>query len=199
MIYKLVIFTLLTGVALAAFGCSSSGENLSVKREANIKVENSSANVNAASVKDGSSNKDSSKFLIKAAQDGMAEIQICELALKQAGSADVKRFAQDMITQHGQIDREAARIAAQKNITLPTEVSAEQKSTFEEMKKLSGKNFDKKFMEHNVSDHEKDVKDYKEQMEQGTDTDIKAFAAKTLTTLQTHLGYATEINNKVKS
>ena len=199
MIYKLTIFTLLTGVALAAGGCSSSEGNLSVKREANTKVENSSANVNAAPVKDSGSNKDSSKFLIKAAQDGMAEIQICELALKQAGSADVKRFAQDMITQHGQIDREAARIAAQKNINLPTEVSAEQKSTFEEMKKLSGKNFDKKFMEHNVSDHEKDVKDYKEQMEQGTDTDIKAFAAKTLTTLQTHLGYATEINNKVKS
>ncbi len=199
MIYKLMIFILLIGAALAASACSSSGENTSVKRDANSAVESNAANANIAPVKVSSSNKDSSKFLIKAAQDGAAEIQICEVALKQAESADVKKFAQDMIKQHGQIDQEAASIAAQKNIVLPTEVSAEQKSTFEEMKKLSGKNFDKKFMEHNVSDHENDVKDYKEQMEQGTDADIKAFAAKTLTTLQTHLGYSTEINNKVKS
>lgn len=199
MIYKLTIFTLLTAALFGASGCSSSGENTSVKSENNSAAANNAANANAAPVKDSSSNKDSSKFLIKAVQDGVAEIQICELALKQADSADVKKFAQDMITQHGQIDREAAGIAAQKNIALPTEVSAKQKATFEEMKKLSGKSFDKKFMEHNVSDHQNDVKDYKEQMEQGTDADIKAFAAKTLTTLQTHLGYSTEINNKVKS
>lgn len=199
MIYKLTIFILLTGAALAASACSSSSENTSVKRDANSAVESNAAHANTAPVKESSSNKDSSKFLIKAVQDGAAEIQICELALKQADSADVKKFAQDMITQHGQIDREAAGVAAQKNIALPAEVSAKQKATFEEMKKLSGKSFDKKFMEHNVSDHENDVKDYKEQMEQGTDADIRAFAEKTLTTLQTHLGYSTEINNKVKS
>lgn len=212
MFYKSIIFTLSAAVGLSLSGCSSSGNDVSSTRNGDtanvttsavnansVPVTNSNSAANPTPVNESASNKDSKVFLIKAAQDGAAEVQVCELALKQSGSTDVKKFAQDMIMQHGQANQEAARIAAQKNITLPAEVSAEQKSTFEEMKKLSGKNFDKKFMEHNVSDHTKDVKDFKEQMEQGTDADIKAFAAKTLTMLQTHLGYSTEINNKIKS
>lgn len=206
MFYKSMIFTISAAIGLSLSGCSSTGSDVSSTRNGNsANVTGSATNAgsvpaaSATPVKESASNKDSKVFLIKAAQDGAAEIQICELALKQASSPDVKKFAQDMIDQHGQADREAAQIAAQKNITLPTEVSAEQKATFEEMKKLTGKDFDRKFMAHNVSDHTGDVKDFSEQVEHGTDADIKAFAAKTLTMLQTHLGYSTEINNKIKS
>ena len=48
-----------------------------------------------------------------------------------------------------------------------------------------------------VKDHEEDVKDFQTQANGGSDPDIKAFAAKTLPTLQGHLKMARDVAKKV--
>ena len=146
-----------------------------------------------------SSNTDSGKFLLKAMQDGMAEVRLCQLALQHSQNDDVKRFAQRMIQDHTRTDQEISQLASRKGITLPQDVSEKQKLTYDALSKLSGASFDKEFMDHNVSDHEGDVKDFEEQIQKGTDQDIKAFAARTLPMLQTHLQLSKEVDGKVKS
>jgi putative membrane protein len=78
-------------------------------------------------------------------------------------------------------------------------VSTEQKLTYDKLSAFSSAEFDKEFMSHNVSDHEGDLKDFKEQADRGTDADVKAFAAKTLQMLQTHLELSKQVAAKVKS
>jgi putative membrane protein len=146
-----------------------------------------------------SSNTDSSKFMKKAWQDGVAEIQVCQLALQRSQNPDVRQFAERMMRDHIQIDDELKQLAARKNVELPQGIGAEKKLTNEKLALLSGSEFDKQFMEHNVEDHQGDVKDFKEQVDTGTDADVKAFAVKTLAMLQTHLQLSKDVAGKVKS
>lgn len=144
-----------------------------------------------------SSAKDSSKFAATAAQGGMTEVELGRLALQHAADSSVREFGQRMVTDHTAANAELKSTAARKNIQLPTEVSSDQKSMIDKLSKLSGAEFDKEYMSDMVKDHEEDVKDFQTQGSDGNDSDIKAFAAKTLPTLQGHLEMARDVAKKV--
>ena len=67
----------------------------------------------------------------------------------------------------------------------------------DKLSKLSGAEFDKEYMSEMVKDHENDAKEFQTQANEGTDPDIKAFAAKTLTIIQEHLKMARDVAKKV--
>lgn len=144
-----------------------------------------------------SSAKDSTKFAGAAAQGGMAEVELGRLATQRAGDALVREFGARMVADHSKANGELKSIAAQKGIQLPTEMSSEQKSEVEKLSKMSGEEFDKEYMSAMVKDHEQDTKDFETQSKEGTDAEIKAFAGKTLPTLQQHLQMARTAAQKV--
>jgi putative membrane protein len=141
---------------------------------------------------------DSKKFLGEAAQGGKAEVQLSQLATEKAATPEVMQFAQHLIDDHSQLNRQVEELAAQKSIQLPAEVSSKQQAEYEKLSRLSGKNFDKEFMSYNLKDHKKDVSDFKKQAQQGTDSEIKQLAAKTLPTLEDHLRMAQSVSKDLK-
>jgi putative membrane protein len=141
---------------------------------------------------------DSNEFLAKAMQDGMAEIQTSHLALQKPSDADVKKFAARMIDDHSKIDQEITELAKTTGAKLPQEITAEQKIKFDDMSKLSGHDFDKRFMHYKVEDHKEYVKRFSGQAERGSDVGVKAFAARTLPTLKEHLQFAQGVYTKVQ-
>lgn len=143
------------------------------------------------------SNQDS--FWNDAAQAGMAEIMLGNLALQKSSNDEVKQFAQKIVDDHTAAGNELKSLASSKSMTLPTDVNAKQKATYDKLNALSGDEFDKEFIKVMVKDHEKAVSLFKNQSEKGTDIDVKAFAAKTLPTLQGHLDMAKQMNDKMKS
>lgn len=138
------------------------------------------------------------EFMRDAAQGGMAEVKMGELAGSKAQNAEVKQFGQRMVTDHSKANDELKAVAAKKSVTLPTEVNAKQMEDMSKLQKLSGAEFDKEYVKMMVEDHEKDVADFQKQAETGTDADAKAFAAKTLPTLKEHLQMIKAIQGKMK-
>jgi predicted outer membrane protein len=147
--------------------------------------------------KQPSSSTGSNEFLAQAIQDSHAEIEQCELALERTSNGDIKLFAQRMIDDHSAMGREIEQLCSKKNITLPKDVSSEQRSAMKELLPLSGQAFDRKFMQHNVQDHEKDIKVFKHYAEQEDDPEIKALAANGVTKLTEHLRMAQSISDKL--
>jgi putative membrane protein len=145
-----------------------------------------------------SSENTANNFLPKAAQGGMTEVQLGQMAMQRAGSDAVRAFGQTMVTDHTQANNELKQLAARKNITLPTDVSSKQKSMIDKLSKLSGAEFDKEYMQGMVKDHEEDVEDFQEESNKGSDAEVKAFAAKTLPVLQRHLQMARQISANTK-
>lgn len=145
----------------------------------------------------GCSGGDSKKFVADAAQGGMMEVELGRLATQKAGSDAVRNFGMEMVQDHTRANNELKAVAARKNIEVPSDMSSSQKSTLDKLSKLSGAEFDKQYMSDMVSDHESDVKEFETQSNKGNDADVKAFAAKTLPTLQKHLQMARDVANQV--
>ncbi|HZS44585.1 MAG TPA: DUF4142 domain-containing protein [Blastocatellia bacterium] len=130
------------------------------------------------------------KFVEDAAKGGMAEVQLGQLAVQKASSPDVKNFGQRMIDDHSKANNELKDLASRKSMTIPTAVDPKDKATMDRLSKLSGKAFDRAYMDDMVKDHEKDVAEFRNEASNGKDADIKSWASKTLPTLEDHLKMA---------
>ena len=136
-------------------------------------------------------------FVTKAAEGGLAEVELGKLAVEKASNDQVKQFGQRMVDDHSKANDELKTIAQKKNITLPSEISAKDKGLRDRLAKLSGASFDHAYMAAMLSDHKKDVSEFRVESNSGKDADIKAFAAKTLPTLEEHLKLAQDANKVV--
>jgi putative membrane protein len=64
--------------------------------------------------------------------------------------------------------------------------------------KLSGADFDKRYISDMISDHKAAIKEFQKEADKGKDSDIKQFASKTLPTLKEHLQLAENTETEVK-
>ena len=156
------------------------------------------ANTGTANLTTSSLSAGDKEFMMKAAIGGMAEVMMGQMASAKATDAGVKAFGNRMVTDHSKANDELKALAAQKGMSLPTDVDAEHKDKSDKMSQKSGKDFDKAYMDDMVKDHEKDVAEFQKASQSAADADLKAWAAKTLPTLQDHLKMAKETQSKVK-
>src|SRR5947199_10744429 len=99
-------------------------------------------------------------FVKKAAEGGLAEVELVQLAAQKATSDDVKKFGQRMVDDHSKANDELKSIAGNKNITTPQDVDAKHKALMDRLSKLSGPAFDRASMSEMVKDAQKDVNDF---------------------------------------
>src|SRR6202451_3613018 len=129
-------------------------------------------------------------FAMKAAQGGMAEVKMGQLAVDKASNPDVKAFGQRMIDDHTKAGDKLKSICAAENMTPPTDLNAKDQAEYDRLSKMSGAEFDKAYMKGMVKDHEMDIKDFEKESKSGKDPQLKQFASDTLPTLQSHLQQA---------
>ncbi|ANN74209.1 DUF4142 domain-containing protein [Bordetella bronchialis] len=137
-------------------------------------------------------------FLENAAQGGLAEIEGSKLAQTKSSNADVKQFADQMIKDHGKANEELMALAKQKGYTPPDKPSMMQRTEIKALSVTDGTTFDKMYVSRiGVSAHEDTVKLFQKAASEAKDADIKAWASKTLPTLQHHLEMAQALQQKV--
>ena len=129
-------------------------------------------------------------FMKKAAIGGMAEVQLGQLAQQSGASAQVKEFGAQMVQDHSKANDELKQIAGAKGVALPTELDSKHMKVMDRLKKTSGAAFDRAYMSDMLADHKEDIGDFTKESGSGKDAEVKAFAAKTLPTLQSHLQMA---------
>ena len=129
-------------------------------------------------------------FAQNAAAGGLAEVALGQLAQQNASSQQVKAFGQQMVTDHGQANQELQRIAQTENLTLPTAPASKDQALQKRLSGLKGSAFDAAYMQDMVKDHKQDVAEFQREAQSGQDPALRAFALKTLPTLQKHLQMA---------
>jgi putative membrane protein len=136
-------------------------------------------------------------FIRTAAMDGMAEVEHGRLAATNATNDEVKQFGQRMVDDHSKAGDELKALASRKNVTVPTTLEGKHQAMQDKLSKMKGAAFDRAYMAHMVTAHQQAVALFQKEASGGKDTDAKAWAAKTLPTLQEHLKMARGINAKV--
>ena len=202
-------------LCLVSFGASAQDQSSAGAQDPNQNQRSATGtqapNMGTDSAKSSKSKSDSSsassgqlsamdkKFVTDAAEGGMAEVELGQLATQNAESQEVKDFGQRMVTDHSKANDQLKQIAEQKGITLPSDLPAKEKATKDKLSKLKGEQFDRAYMQHMVMDHKKDVAEFKKASTSCKDSDVKSFASQTLPTLQDHLKQAQEVSKKEMS
>jgi putative membrane protein len=152
---------------------------------------------NEAKHEDSNIEKDTD-FAVDAADAGLLEVRLGELAQTNATSQQVKEFGQMMVTDHSKANDELKSLTAQKNISLPGALSEKCQKKYDELAEKKGADFDKAFMKAMVDDHEDVVKSFKKEAEDGNDPDIKAWASGKVAALEHHLESAKTTRDAVE-
>lgn len=133
-------------------------------------------------------------FVTMAAGSDAAETQMGQLAATKARGARVKKFATTMIDAHGKTTQQLMTIAQSKGVTpdaTPPQMAQDQMVA---LNKASPAAFDRLYLRDQVMDHVAAVKVYQDEIANGQDADLKAFATSTLPTIQSHLKMARQIS-----
>lgn len=131
-----------------------------------------------------------SRFMIQAAQGNLAEIQTGQLALQKSTNDATRQYAQRMINEHTQAQRELAQLAAARGVQLPTTVDAAHQAMMARMQQLSGQQFDREYLNSQVQDHNRTALLFQNHIRQSRDPDLKAFSSRMLPAIQDHLADA---------
>ena len=126
-------------------------------------------------------------FMKSAAEGGMSEVELGQLAQQKASNPAVKDFGAMMVKDHTAANDKLKALAASEQVTLPDSPSLMQKASKTKLNMLSGDSFDKSYVKGMIDDHKEDIKEFQNEISEGKDPQARAFASATLPTLQMHL------------
>ncbi|MGN6292908.1 MAG: DUF4142 domain-containing protein [Chitinophagaceae bacterium] len=139
-----------------------------------------------------------SAFLVDATNGGMAEVQLSRIAAERSTNAAVKDFANMMINDHTSANDQIMALAAKKSVTLPSDVSDENRKKSDELMKKSVKDFDKEYVDIMVKDHEAAVNLFEKASNNVSDAEVVSFVNNILPKLKSHLESAKTLKKSLK-
>ena len=196
--------TLVSASLLLGQQSSGSGQSDTSNQSSPQMSQGTQGSSTTTSSSQGSSSKSSGtamldkQFLKDAADGGLAEVELGQLASSKGSSDEVKKFGQRMVEDHGKANDQLKEAATKSNIEVPAALDSKHQSHIDKLAKLSGPAFDKAYVKDMVKDHEEDVKEFQKEAKHGTDEDIKGFAARTLPVLQGHLDKIKSIQSNMQ-
>lgn len=150
--------------------------------------------VHAQTLESKSLSEDDREFMLKAAGGGLFEIEASKMAIKKSQNAEIKRFAALLVKDHTAASEELKAIAQALPLRLPRNMPDGEKAELNKLSKLGAAEFDERYMKIVGFDHHRtDIAMFEERAEKGEQPKVKAFAAKTLPKLRTHLATAEKI------
>jgi putative membrane protein len=129
-------------------------------------------------------------FVRRAAESGLAEVQMGQLAEEKAQDPKVKEFGQRMVTDHTAANQQLMSIATAQGMTPPNELDSKDAATLRKLRGESGSQFDRNYIQGQVAAHREAISLFEREGKQSRDTALRQFAEKTLPTLQEHLRMA---------
>jgi putative membrane protein len=97
---------------------------------------------------------------------------------------------------HQKSQDELTQLASKKSVTLPTTLDDNSQADLKKLSTLSGAEFDKEYTNMMVSGHQDAIALFKLESSDANDADIRQWAGSMLSTLQKHLGMATDCQKK---
>jgi putative membrane protein len=125
-------------------------------------------------------------FLNKVAEGGIAEVQLGKLAAQKGSKDDVKSFAQKMVDDHTDLNKQLANVADEMGLRVSKAMNADGKAEYEKLKNMSGSDFDTEYITFMAKAHHEDYREFRTEVTVVTDANLKAFIGKVAPVLREH-------------
>ncbi len=126
-------------------------------------------------------------FVEKAAISDMYEIESSRLALERSTVQPVKDFAQMMIDAHTATSAELTSLVSGAGVMAPTAMDNDHMGKLDELRNASAEDFDDKYIDQQTEAHENALDLLRDYSDDGQNTGLQAFAAKTAPAVEQHL------------
>jgi len=125
-------------------------------------------------------------FLRKAAEGGIAEVKLGQLAVQKGSSEEVKTFAQKMVDDHTKTNEVMAAAADTMGVMLPKSMNKEDQAEYDKLNALSGNDFDMEYLSFMVKDHHKDLHAFRIEAASPTDPTLHDAVVKVASVIHEH-------------
>lgn len=125
-------------------------------------------------------------FVTKAANGGMYEVESSRVALEKAQRAEVKDFAQQMITDHEKANAELKQVADKIGAKVPEKMDRTHQRRVDQLNSRSAAQFDRAYLDGQYTAHKDSVQLFQRYAKSGRNAELKQFAEQTLPTLESH-------------
>ena len=186
---------LIAGAAISFAACQGTGDGTDTtsdttaieKAPDNTKVDDTATSSTALDNK-------TSDFSKEAANGGLLEVELGQLAQQKAVTQRVKDFGSMMVRDHSKANEDLKNAVSGK-IALSSTIPDQYQKHINELRDEKGLEFDKEYIKMMVDDHEKVIRKFEDIAKESTDPAVRDFAKNTLPTLYTHLDSAKAIRN----
>jgi len=135
--------------------------------------------------------QDEDKTFVKtAAEGGLLEVKLGELAMKKGSSKAVKDFGKMMINDHTKVNKELMDLAKKKQMQVPTTLSPAKQQKYDSLAAVNDNSFDMAYMNMMILSHEQTIGIFQNESSAGTDPDLKKWADSKVPALKHHLEMA---------
>jgi putative membrane protein len=138
------------------------------------------------------------QFLMQAAAGNQFEIDSSKLAISKTKSEQVKAFANQMVTDHGQAAGKMKQAVTDAKAKAPADkLDAKHQAIVDDLKKRDSTAFDKAYVDAQMQAHVETVALFESYAKRGDNARIKAFATEMLPTLRTHLDHVKKLKSSM--
>jgi putative membrane protein len=123
-------------------------------------------------------------FVAAAAQSGLAGVTLGRIALEKSARPEVRKIAQDMVQLGERMSADVTPLLKAQHLAAPIEMDTRQKKAHEWLLKLSGTDFDRAFVASMTSTRTTELMVFQRAADRAHDPALKAWAARTLPSLQ---------------
>jgi putative membrane protein len=139
-------------------------------------------------------------FIPAAAVSDMYEVEAAKIAEQRSQNPDVKAFARKMVTAHTGTTKElkATLATAKIDVTPPSALDDRRQGMIDELRGAKDTDFDGRYMSQQIDAHNEALILMQGFAKDGDNADLKDFAGKTASAVQTHLDMAKKIYGGLK-
>ncbi len=127
-------------------------------------------------------------FFAKVSQGGMYEVELGTLAETKGSTQDIRDSGSTEAHDHTLVGAKLKSIIEANGLEFPTALNAEFQARLEKLKALPSDKFDAAYLKDMKLIHNADGAAFAKEANNGTNPDLKAFAAETHRIVQRHLG-----------
>ncbi|HEX5596361.1 MAG TPA: DUF4142 domain-containing protein [Micromonosporaceae bacterium] len=126
------------------------------------------------------------QFLTQIHQVNLSEISDGKMAQQKGVNQQVKDLGARFVTDHTDLDKKVKDTASSVNVSLPNSPTAEQKRVENELKGLSGNEFDQRWVATELAGHLQAIQLTQAEVDQGSEASVKKLAQEALPVLESH-------------
>src|SRR5215203_1268923 len=137
------------------------------------------------------------QFVSQVGAANLLEVRLSQAAQQKGGNTSVKQFAQSMIVDHTDMQKQWIAVAKKDNIKFTTDLNPQQLQQLQQLTKMSGAGLDRAYMSMMVQSHRDNVDAFTRERSAPHSPDVRQLIESSLPRLQQHLSQAQQISSQV--